>query len=55
MQEENRVKQGFEELVARIVVEQERDRFTARLNCSKKKNQGLKNRAHPNKIDASAV
>jgi hypothetical protein len=31
MQEGNRIKQGFEELAARIVVEQDRDRFTARL------------------------
>jgi hypothetical protein len=31
MQEENRIKPGFEELAASIVVEQDRDRFTARL------------------------
>jgi hypothetical protein len=31
MQEGNRIKQGFEELAASIVVEQDRDRFTARL------------------------
>jgi hypothetical protein len=30
LQEGNRIKQGFEELAAGIVVEQDRDRFTAR-------------------------
>jgi hypothetical protein len=31
MQEGNRIKQGLQELTARIVVEQDQDRFTARL------------------------
>jgi len=31
MREGNRIKQGFEELAARIVVEQDQDRFSARL------------------------
>jgi hypothetical protein len=59
LQEGNRIKQGFEDLAASIVIRQDRDRFTVRqknsITCSKKKNKGLKNRAHPNKVDASAV
>jgi hypothetical protein len=59
MQEGNRIKQGFEELAARIVVEQDQDRFTARLKQFNQRfeeeKQRLESRAHPNRVDASAV
>ena len=59
MQEGNRIKQGFEELAARIVVEQDRDRLTARLKpfnqLFEEEKPRLEKPAHPNKVDASAV
>ena len=59
MQEGNRIKQGFEELAVRIVVEQDQDRFSARLEqfqstVRRRKNKGLKSRAGPRTIPAES-
>jgi len=58
MQAGNRMQQGLRQLATRIVVEQDQDRFTARLKPFQQRFEEEKQRLEkpsPNRVGASAV